>query len=164
MSKMASHEPFGHPQHKLWSKEGSGVKLPVWLPTLQKVGNRPDPGVCRRSATHCWKALEESYKFSLDLIPIRGLSRELRAPKVPGIQTGTLLGLLFGSPRNKSIWMRVPRSNAKNTIWGKVVASPEFGPWWIKWVRVARGFSQHQGNFRRWTNPLVVGFDAGLSN
>jgi len=43
----------------------------------QKVGNRPDPGVCRWSPTHCWKALEKSYKFSLDLIPIRGLSREL---------------------------------------------------------------------------------------
>jgi hypothetical protein len=33
MSKMASHEPFGHLQHKLWSKEGPGVKLAVWLPT-----------------------------------------------------------------------------------------------------------------------------------
>jgi len=36
----------------------------------QKVGNRPDPGVCRWSATHRWKALKESYKFALDLIPI----------------------------------------------------------------------------------------------
>jgi hypothetical protein len=29
MSKTASHEPFGHLQHKLWQKEGSGVKLAV---------------------------------------------------------------------------------------------------------------------------------------
>jgi hypothetical protein len=36
MSKMASHEPFRHLQHKLWSKEGSGVKLPVWLPTTKR--------------------------------------------------------------------------------------------------------------------------------
>jgi hypothetical protein len=39
MSKMASHEPFGHLQHKLWQKEGSGVKpwvkLAVWLPTTK---------------------------------------------------------------------------------------------------------------------------------
>jgi hypothetical protein len=40
-----------------------------------KVGNRPDPGVCRWSATHRWKALEESYKFALDLIPIKGLNK-----------------------------------------------------------------------------------------
>jgi hypothetical protein len=29
MSKMASHEPFGHLKHKLRAKEGSGVKLAV---------------------------------------------------------------------------------------------------------------------------------------
>jgi len=68
----------------------------------QKVENPPDPGVCRWSVTHRWKALEESYKFSLDLIPIRGLNRELRAPKVPGFQTGTVSGFLLESPRNKS--------------------------------------------------------------
>jgi hypothetical protein len=35
MLKMASHEPFGHLQHKLWSKERPGVKLAVWLPTTK---------------------------------------------------------------------------------------------------------------------------------
>jgi hypothetical protein len=35
MSKMASHESFGHLQHKLWSKERSEVKLAVWLPTIK---------------------------------------------------------------------------------------------------------------------------------
>jgi hypothetical protein len=68
----------------------------------QKVRNRPDPSVCRCSATHCWKALEESYKFALDLIPIRVLSRELWVPKVSGVQTGIVSGLLLGSPGNKS--------------------------------------------------------------
>ncbi len=29
MSKMASHEPFGHLQHKLWQKEGPKVKLAI---------------------------------------------------------------------------------------------------------------------------------------
>jgi len=42
-----------------------------WLPTTK---SRPNPSVCRWSATQCWKAIEESYNFSLDLIPIRGLS------------------------------------------------------------------------------------------
>jgi hypothetical protein len=35
MSKMASYEPFGHLQNKLWLKEGSGVKLAIWLPTTK---------------------------------------------------------------------------------------------------------------------------------
>jgi len=29
-----------------------------------KVENQPDPGLCRWSAIHCWKALEENYKFA----------------------------------------------------------------------------------------------------
>jgi hypothetical protein len=32
---MAAHEPFGHLQPKLWAKEGPGVKLVVWLPTIK---------------------------------------------------------------------------------------------------------------------------------
>jgi hypothetical protein len=63
---MALHEPFGHLHHKLWQKEG-----PL------KVENRPNPSVCRYSATHRWKALKEIYKFTSDLIPIGGLSKEL---------------------------------------------------------------------------------------
>jgi hypothetical protein len=35
MSKMGTHGPFGHLQHKLWQKEGSGVKLTIWLPTTK---------------------------------------------------------------------------------------------------------------------------------
>jgi hypothetical protein len=67
-----------------------------------KVGNWPDPGVCRWSVTHRWKALKESYNFALDLIPIRGQSWELWAPKIPEVQTGIVSRLLLGSPGTKS--------------------------------------------------------------
>jgi hypothetical protein len=43
----------------------------------KKVGNQPDPNVCRWIATHRWKALKESYKFALDFIPIGGLRKKL---------------------------------------------------------------------------------------
>jgi hypothetical protein len=68
----------------------------------RRVGNWPDPGVCRWNETRRWKDLKESYKFALDLFPIRSLSRELWAPKVLGVQTGTISGLLLGSLGNKS--------------------------------------------------------------
>jgi hypothetical protein len=29
MSEIGSYDPFGYLKHKLWSKEGSGVKLAV---------------------------------------------------------------------------------------------------------------------------------------
>jgi len=68
----------------------------------QKVGGRSNPDVCRWSVTHRWKALEEGYKFALDLITIKGLSRELWAPEVSGVSTRTVSRLLLGSPRNKN--------------------------------------------------------------
>jgi hypothetical protein len=67
-----------------------------------KVENRLDPNACRWSAIHYWNVIEESYKFALDLIPIRGLSKKLWLCKVLGIQTGTVLGLLLRSPGTKS--------------------------------------------------------------
>jgi hypothetical protein len=50
-----------------------------------KVGNRPLPDVCRKSAIWRWKALRESYKIASDLTQIRGLSQKLWMPKVPGV-------------------------------------------------------------------------------
>ncbi len=67
-----------------------------------KVGNRPVPDVRSGSATWRWKALFEGYKFGSDLVPIGGRGEDLRSPKVPGIQTGTVSGLHFESPGKKS--------------------------------------------------------------
>ncbi len=39
--------------------------------------------------------------------------------------------------RDKSdIWVLFMWSNTKNTIRGKVVASPKLGPWWVLWIHV----------------------------
>jgi hypothetical protein len=67
-----------------------------------KVGIQPDPSACRWNAAHRWKDLDESYKFTLDLIPIGGLGKELWRRKVVGVQTGTVSRLLLGSPGTKS--------------------------------------------------------------
>jgi hypothetical protein len=67
-----------------------------------KVGNQLNPSVCRWSATHCWKALNERYNFGWNLVPIRTRGEKLWTPKVPGVQIGTISGLHFGSPRKKS--------------------------------------------------------------
>jgi hypothetical protein len=67
-----------------------------------KVGNRPLPDVCSGGATWCWKALEESYNFGLNLVPIRARGEKLWMPKVSGVQIGTVSGLHLGSPGKKS--------------------------------------------------------------
>jgi len=97
MSKVASHKPFGHLQPKLWQKKGRESNWQFDSQPL-KVGNRPLPNVNRWSMMGHWKALEESYNFGSDLTPIGGQSQELWVSKVPGVQLGTVLGLLLGSP------------------------------------------------------------------
>jgi len=67
-----------------------------------KVKNRPNFDACRWSATHCWKALEETYNFGLDLVPIRIRGEELWPSKVPRVQTETISGLHFRSLGKKS--------------------------------------------------------------
>jgi hypothetical protein len=63
----------------------------------QKVENRPDLLSCRECATYRWKALDESYNFS-----IGGLIAKLWGSKVAGVPAGGISGLPLGSPGKKS--------------------------------------------------------------
>jgi hypothetical protein len=105
-----------------------------------KVRNRPDPGTYRWSATHRWKALKERYKFSWDFIPIGDLNKELWFHKVPGVQTGIVLGLLLGSPEAKN--HSDVGATERHIVYymGEVVVSPESGPWWVLWVQICLWF------------------------
>ncbi len=120
-----------------------------------KVRNQPNPGVRRWSVTHHWKALKESYKFALNLVLIGGWIEKVWMPKVSRVQTGTISGLQFGSFETRAVRMWVRRSNAENTIWGKVVASPEPETWWVKWVQGCSWLVPTPRVFRMWTNQLV---------
>jgi hypothetical protein len=84
-----------------------------------KVRNRPDFGACRWSATHHWKALEESYNFGLDLNPIWVRGEELWVSKVPRVQTGIISRLHFGSLGKKSHLDASPVESCKEYYMGE---------------------------------------------
>jgi len=63
----------------------------------QKVKNQPLSDLWIESAIRRLKDLHEGYNFGLDLIAIRPGSRELWAPKVPGLQPGQFRDN-FGTP------------------------------------------------------------------
>ncbi len=52
--------------------------------------------------TYRWKVLNKGYKFSLDLIAIKGFHAKLYAPKVIGFPVVGILALPLGSPGTKS--------------------------------------------------------------
>jgi hypothetical protein len=94
---MASHWPFGHLQPKLWAKEGSGVKLAVWLPTTKS----RESTWSRHCLEECDTTLESSQQ-ELQLWfknrPDPSSGRGTMAVQSSGSPTGTLSGLHFGSP------------------------------------------------------------------
>jgi hypothetical protein len=100
-----------------------------------KVGNQPLPDIRIESATRRWKDLDEGYNFGSDIVAIRLYSRELWAPKVPGLQ--------LGSPGKKS------HLDVGSAEWRREYYMGEGGGFpWVRSVvclvvQSARGLSQH---------------------
>jgi hypothetical protein len=62
MYKMGLYDPFGHFKHKVWPKEGSGVKFAIWLPTTKSQESPQFPYV--QGACHI---LLKSYQRGIQL-------------------------------------------------------------------------------------------------
>jgi hypothetical protein len=91
-----------------------------------KVGNRPLPDLRIESAIRRWKDDDEGYKFGSHLVAIRLRSRELWAPKVPGLHPGQFRDN-FGTPtwesREKEPFGCSPRNMAQRILY--------WGRWWL---------------------------------
>jgi hypothetical protein len=157
MSKMASHESFGHLQPKLWAKEGRESNW-QFDSQPQKVKNRPNLDVRWRSATWRWKALKKSYKIGLDLVPIGGWGEKLWWSKISGDQTGTISGLHFGSLETKSHLGVGAVEQRREYYMGEGGGFPEPGPWWVKWVQGCPWLVPTSKGCIMSFNQLVLGF------
>jgi hypothetical protein len=62
-------------------------------------------------------------------------ARSYERPKSWESKLGQFWDSTLGVPGKRAIWMQVRRRAAENTIWGKVVAFPELGPWWVEWIQ-----------------------------
>jgi hypothetical protein len=132
MSKIGSNDPFGRLKHKLWIEE-----RPI------KVKNRPDFLACRGPATYHWKVLNEGYNFAFNLTSIGGLYTKLWASKVMGVLILGISRVL----RQNDIWMLVPSTGTKYTIWGRWWFPPSPGRAKSSESMFAYGSSVHQRCF-----------------
>jgi hypothetical protein len=134
MSKMGSHDPFGHFEHKLWLKERPWIKLTIWFPTTKIQESPQFP--CVQVACNIFM---ESSQRGLQFCFRPHLNRR-STHKVMGPQNDSILNFgNFETPtlesRDKNdIWVLVPWPGTKYIIRGKVVASPKFGSWWVLWI------------------------------
>jgi hypothetical protein len=108
--------------------------------------------------TYRWKALNKSYNFGLDLIPIRVWGEKLWVSKVSGLQFGIVSGAQLGSPGKKSHSDVAFTVRCREYYMGEDGASPESGPWWVLCVKVPMACPNTQGCSRMLINLLVVRF------
>ncbi len=100
-----------------------------------KVGNRPNPGVWRYSATHHWKVFDHGYKFASNLIVIGGLQRKLCALKVARVPIVGISGFTLGSPKTKNHLDVALVERCKVYYMGEGGGFPLVQAWWVLWVR-----------------------------
>jgi hypothetical protein len=129
------HDPFEHLKHKLWSKERSRVKLPIWLPTTKSQESTRFPrgqATCNIPLKISRQGLQLCFRPHYN----RRSAREIIGPQSHGNPVVGISGLPLGSPKTKCHLDVAPVENRKKYYKGEGGGFPKFGPWWILWIRI----------------------------
>jgi hypothetical protein len=137
---MGSHISFVYSKHKLWPKEGSKVKLPIWFPIIK---NQESPWftyvqvLCHISLKSSQQGLQLYFRPYFNR---RSLQKVIGFQSRESFNFGNFGTPKLGVPRQNDIWVQALWLGIDNIIMGKVVASPKSGPWWVLWVCVCLWF------------------------
>jgi len=158
MPKMALYWPFGHLQPKLWAKQGSKVKLPIWLPTTKSRESTSS----RRCLKECNIVLESSW-WELQLWLKRRLDsssgRGTMSVQSPGTPTRDSFGTPTWESREKKPFGCSLGGKLQTILYGgRWWLPPKSEPWWLLCVKVPVACPNTQGCSQMQTNPLMVGF------
>jgi hypothetical protein len=172
---MGLHDPFGHPQHKLWWKERLEVKLAIWVPTTKSRESTWLPCV----QVVCDMPLERSpqkLQLYFKLHPDWRFEHEIIAPQsCESSNLGSFRTPTWESQDKKPFGCG-PRRKVQNILYG--------GRWWLPLspghgesceFEVACGLSSHQrcpniiltnlwlvGCRFVWVNKLLVTFPSPI--
>jgi hypothetical protein len=100
MFKMGLHDSFTYLKHKLWPKEGLGVKLPIWLLTTKNqelLRFICVQVVCHILCKRCWWRLQFCFRPHLD----RRSTKEVKGLQSCGSPNFGNLRFQLGNPRTK---------------------------------------------------------------
>jgi hypothetical protein len=144
---MASHWAFGHLQPKLWAKEGSGVKLAIWLPTTKKresTSSRHPIWECDMALERSRRRLQHWFRPRHD----RTLKSGVMAVQSFESPVGTISGLHFGSPKKLCHLDVVSMASCREYYMGEGGGFPRVRAMVNLVCPSARGLSQHPRVFR----------------
>jgi len=155
---MAFYEPFGHLYHKLWSKEGPGVKLAIWLSTTKSRKSTR----FRCVQVECDTSLESSQgelKLWLRPCPNLSLGRGVMSVQSPRSPNQDSFRTTLWESREKEPFGCKSRGELQRILYG--------GRWWLpsnpghgesNESKLTRGLSQHQKRAEWVLTHLWVGF------
>jgi hypothetical protein len=148
MSEVGFHDLFGQFKHKLWPKEGLGIKLAIWFSTTKSRESPQFPCVqvvCYIPLKFFRQGLQIFFRPHLN----RRSAHKIMCPQSCGslnfgnFETPTWESQFWefwdchlGVPGQNAIRVLVPWPGIEYTIRGKVVAFPKSGPWRVLWVCV----------------------------
>jgi hypothetical protein len=159
MSKMASHESFGHLQHKLWSKEGPGVKLVIWLSTTKSRESTRSRGVQVKCDT-LLKSSEGELQLCFKPLPNPRSGRKVMNAQSPRNPNRSSFGTPLWESREKVPFGCKCDGETQRILYG--------GRWWFppspscgesSESKGACGYSQHQKCAEWVLTNLLVGFE-----
>jgi hypothetical protein len=120
---MGSHDSFGYLKHKLWAKDGAGIKLPIWLHTIK---SRESPR---------FPCVQVAYfRLHLDWTS----AHKVMDPKIVKVRILRISKLLIGNHGTKWHLGASPMARHKVYYKGEDKASPKSGLWWFLWVCVCQ--------------------------
>jgi hypothetical protein len=155
---MASHEPFGHLQHKLWSKEGPGVKLAIWLPTTKSQKSTQSRCVQVKYDTPL-ESSQGELQLCFKPCPNPRLGRKIMNAQSPKSPNQDNFGIPLWESREKVPFGCKCGGETQRILYG--------GRWWLppslgrgesSESKVACGLSQHQKCSEWVLTNLLVGF------
>jgi len=161
---MASHEPFGHLHPKLWTKEGSEVKLTVWLLTTKS----QESTRFQHLQEECYMALKSSRRELQDCFrphPNQRSEKEVMDAQSSGSPTRDNFGTPPWESREK-----VPFGCSLHGITQRILYRRR---WWLppspgrgesSESKVTRGLPQHQKGAEWVLTNLWLVLDAGPCN
>jgi hypothetical protein len=143
---------------QVMGKRRAGSQIGNLIPNHKKSGIHPIP-TCDGEVQHNIRnLLRRTTRLVQTSSRLEVGARSYDGPKSRESKPGQFQDSTLGVPGQKATWAWAQWSNAENTIWGKVVASPEFGPWWLKWVQGCPWLVPTPKGCRMSSNQLVVGF------
>jgi hypothetical protein len=143
---------------EVMGKRRAGNQTGSLTPDHKKSGIDPTPTCNERVRHGVGKLLKRATRLVQTSLRSEVGARSYDSPKSRESKPGQFRDSTLGVPRQRTTWVWTRRSNAKNTIWGKVVASHESESWWVKWVQGFPWLALTPNGGRMNSNQLGVGF------